>query len=142
MLVLFTALLACSVLFASIFLIKLPEDITKRSYRPLFLLTFAIVFWVATLPAFVAPEGATTTSYIAYNVINGNTIVQYPAYTYTQASSISVRDYNAFFYIWLGILGLQMLFLLLWFLNLLERNARLAAHESADAMQSMEREMK
>lgn len=140
MLVLFTALLVCSVLFASIFLIKLPEDIPKRSYRPIFLLAFSIVFWVATLPAFIAPEIPTTTTYPAYNVIDGNQLIQYPTYAYTQSGQITVRDYNSFFYIWVGILGLQMLFLLLWFLNLLEHNARLAAHESADAMQSMERE--
>jgi len=143
MLALFLALFSASIIFITIFLILLPSDIKKQSLRPLFLLLASIAFWIATMPALWALEPSTVATYAAYNVVESNATAsltfQFPLSSLTnQVQVIPLTTYNAFFYIWLGLLTFLFFMLLLWFLLLLREKASEVLRKGRDTMEELD----
>ena len=138
MIVLFGLSFAASIAFIIYFLIVLPKDLKSLSLRPLFILLFAIALWVATVSMFLAPENSFSTVYPAYNVISGSSTIQFPSYTVVTSSVLSVRSYNAYFYVWLGLLTFLFFLLLFWFLLLLRARAAQLLKGGRDVMEEFE----
>jgi hypothetical protein len=118
MLVLFVMLMATAVSFTALFLLLLPGDRKASTLvRPLWVLTIAIIFWAATMPAFVAPDTSTVImpSYtVMSNSLTGNTL-------YTWASTnvitntnypIAVGTFYIYMGIWIAILGIHLVLLI------------------------------
>ena len=139
MLILFGLFFIASISFILIFLYQLPSDLKKQSLRPLFLLLFAIGLWVATLPAFLSPENTISILTPAYNVITPSGTTQFPSYTVNSLAVLSVRSYNAFFYIWVAILGFMLFLLLVWWLLLLKERTSQLLKGGRDMMEEIER---
>ena len=145
MLSLFLATFATTVAFLIFFLWKLPEDIKRQSIRPLFVLLIIIAFWITTLPAFLVPEETITYNFPTTNVIanqigtsTANILYNYPAYTSNSVATISVRDYNTFFLVWLPMLTFFFFLLLLWYILLLRQKAGEALKKGGDVMEKFE----
>ena len=99
---------------------------------------FAIAFWVASMPAMWAPENITYQTYPPENVINGGALVQYPAITSNTISSFQLGTYNAYFYIWLGLLGFMFLMLVIWYVTLLRNKSKELMKAGGDVMEKFE----
>lgn len=146
MLALFLAFFCASVIFIAFFLFKLPEDLKKQSLRPIFILLLAIGFWIGTMPAFLAPEIPSYTAYPPINVIVGNsvanTVTQYPSENITSATSaLPVRDYNAYFYIWITIWLFYIFLGILWYVLLVRAKAMEAMDKGSDALSKLEKRL-
>jgi len=138
MIVLFGLAFSAAIAFIIYFLIVLPQDLKKLSLRPLFILLFIIALWVGTLSMFLAPENSLSTLYPSYNVISGSSTIQYPSYTVVTSSVLSVRAYNAYFYIWLSLFTFILFLLLFWFLLLLRARAAQLLKGGRDVVEEFE----
>ena len=137
--ILFVLTFVGALVFIILFLITLPGDLKSESLRPLFLLLFGIALWIATMPAFLAPENIVNIAYPTYNVISGAQTTTYPSYNAIVTQKLQVRAYNSYFYIWLGILTFLFFLLLLWYaLTLRAKTARLLK-EGRDTVEGFER---
>ena len=127
MLILFASMFFASVIFLVFFLMNLPDDLKKRSLRPLFTIVPALAFWIFTLPAFLAPELSTTITAAG----GSNTIIT--------VSGLPLRTYNAFFTVWLTMFTLIMFLAVLWYYLLLQRKAQELMKEGAGAIGGFEK---
>ena len=130
MLSLFLAFFFVSIIALFIFLIKLPEDLKKRSIRPIFFMLVAIAFWIGSLPILYVPDGVTSTTFLSpYNITTQTTQLPSP------------QLFNNYFYVWLTILIFMFFLLLLWWLMLLRAKAMKAADDSSDVMAMFDKQM-
>ena len=138
MFVLFSLAFIAAIAFIIFFLFKLPDDLKKQSLRPLFILLFAIGLWVATLPGLLSPENTISITYPTYNVIQGSTQTQFPSYTVNTISTMSMRVYNAYFYIWLALFIFLLFLLLFWWLMLLRQRSAQLLKSGRDVMEELD----
>lgn len=125
MLLLFASFFFASVIFLVFFLMYLPDDLKKRSLRPLFAILPAIGFWIFTLPALLTPE-------------QGITITAGSSVTTVASVALPLAGYNAFLVPWLAIFMLLMFLAVLWYYLLLQRKAQELMKEGAGAIHGFE----
>lgn len=100
-------------MFSILFFLTLNDDLKRESRRPLFFLAFAIMGWITTMPALLAPSAITTTQGALTITSSGH------QYTYT-ALNTTTKINNPFpvatlmTYILLYVPVFMILFLLLW----------------------------
>ena len=135
--ILFILFFIAAIALIIMFFIILPGDLKTLSLRPLFLLLLIIAFWIGTVPALLALENTISVSYPTYNVIQGSQITQFPSYTVNAISTMSVKTYNAYFYIWFGILLFLFFMLLFWYLMLLRSRAAQLLKSGRDVMEEL-----
>jgi preprotein translocase subunit SecY len=125
MLLLFASFFFASVIFLVFFLMDLQNDIKRESITPLFKVIPAIGFWIGTLPALLSPE-------LSYTVTTGSAI------TTLAPAALSVRVYNAFFYIWLIILTMIFFLIILWYINMIRQKTARLLKEGGGAISGFE----
>ena len=144
MIALFAMAVTGGLIFTVLLLLTLPEDVKRRTHRPMYLVLFALGFWFISYFALAAPGTATNYSYPSYNVImnssntmlQANIVYQYPMYNVTsQEVAVPSRTVNGYLFFWLAIITVHFFLLLFVYIEVFRKNALKAAEEAAHALE-------